>query len=93
MAVDHGRGRRLLDDAPFRAGHDMASLDAVDIGRDRDHAVRVVAGEIGVDAADRDRIGFLLRCPGSPEQRRADMRETVGLDHRHGNFLYLLAPA
>jgi hypothetical protein len=56
----------------------------IEISRDRDHAVRVVAGEIGVDAADSYRIGFLLRRPGGPEQCRADARETVGLDHRHG---------
>jgi hypothetical protein len=52
-----------------------------------------VAGEIGVDAADRHRIGLLLRRAGGPEQRRADARETVGLDHRHGNFLTLNARA
>ena len=84
MAVDHGRGRRFLHDGPFRAGHDMAGLDAVDIGRDRDHAVRVMAGEVGVDAADRDRVGFLVRRAGGLEQRRADAGETVGLDDRHG---------
>jgi len=93
MAVDHGRGRRFLDDAPFGAGHDMAGLDTVDIGRDRDHAVRVVAGKIGVDAANRDGASLLLRRAGGLEQRRAYSRETVGLNHRHGNFLYLLAPA
>ena len=84
MAVDHGRGRRFLHDGPFRAGHDVAGLDAVDIGRDRDDAVRVMAGEVGVDAADGDRVGLLLGCAGGPEQRRADARETVGLDDRHG---------
>ena len=84
MAVDHGRGRRFLHDGPFRAGYDMAGLDAIDIGRDRDDAVRVMAGEIGVDAADRHGNGLLVRRAGSPEQRRADARETVGLDDRHG---------
>ena len=84
MAVDHGRGRRFLHDRPFCAGHDMAGLDAVDIGRDCDHAVEVVAGEVGVDAADGNRVGFFLRCAGGPEQRRADARETVGLNDRHG---------
>jgi hypothetical protein len=43
-----------------------------------------VTGEIGVDAADSYRFGLLLRRAGGPEQRRADARETVGLDDRHG---------
>jgi hypothetical protein len=89
MAVDHGRGRRFLHDGPFGAGHDVAGLDAVDIGRDRDHAVGVMAGQIGVDAAGGDGVGLLLRCAGAPKQRGADTRETVGLDDRHGNFLAL----
>ena len=84
MAVDHGRGRQFLHDGPFRAGYDMAGLDAIDIGRDRDDAVQVMAGEIGVDAAERHGIGLLVRRAGSPEQRRADARETVGLNDRHG---------
>jgi hypothetical protein len=60
------------------------ALDAVDIGRDRDDAVGIMAGEVGVDAADRYGAGFLLRRAGGPEQRSADLRETVGLDDRHG---------
>jgi hypothetical protein len=84
MAVDHGRGRRFLHDGPFRARHDMSGLDAVDIGRDRDDAVGIMSGEVGVDAADGYRVGFLVRCAGGPEQSRADMCETVGLDDRHG---------
>jgi hypothetical protein len=38
----------------------MAGLDTIDIGRNRDYAVRVMAGEIGVDAANRDGVGLLL---------------------------------
>src|SRR5262245_31451145 len=52
MAVDHGRGRRFLHDGPFRAGHDVASCDAVDIGRDRDHTVGIVTSEVGIDTAN-----------------------------------------
>ena len=84
VAVDHGRGRRFLHDGPLRAGHDMAGLDAVDIGRDRDHPVRIMAGEVGVDAADSDRIGLFLRRAGGSQQRRADPRETIGLNDWHG---------
>ena len=48
----------------------------------------VVAGEIGVDAAGGDGVGLLLRGAGGPQQRRADARETVGLNERHGEFLF-----
>ena len=67
----------------WRAGHDVAGLDAVDVGRDGDDAVRVVAGEVGVDAADGHRVRLLLRCAGGPQQRGADFCQAVGLDGRH----------
>ena len=84
MAVDDGRGRGFLHDRPLRAGYDMPDLDAVDIGRDRDHPVRVMAREVGVDAANRNGVGFLVRRAGRPKQRRADAREAVSLHQRHG---------
>ncbi|GCC49084.1 hypothetical protein chiPu_0033070, partial [Chiloscyllium punctatum] len=46
-----------------------------------------MAGEVGVDAAGGDCACLLLRCAGALQQRRADARETVGLDDRHGIFL------
>ena len=61
MAVDHGRGRRFLHDGPCRAGHDVAGCDAVDISRDRDHAVGIVTGEVGIDTANSDCVRFFLR--------------------------------
>src|SRR5258706_8962482 len=42
-----------------------------------------MAGEVGVDAADRHGVGFLVRGAGGLEQRRANARETVGLHDRH----------
>src|SRR5688500_19653919 len=42
----------------------------------------VMAGEVGVDAAGGDCACLLLRCAGALQQRRADARETVGLDDR-----------
>ena len=84
LAVDHGRGRRFLDDGPFGAGNDVAGLDAVDIGGNGDHAVGVVSREIGVDATGGDRIGLFLGGPGGMEQCCADAGEAVGRNHRHG---------
>jgi hypothetical protein len=43
-----------------------------------------MAREVGVDAADRDGIGFLVRRAGGLEQCCADACETVGLHDRHG---------
>ena len=43
-----------------------------------------MAGEVGVDAADGNRLGFLLGCAGGPEQGSADAREAVGLNDGHG---------
>ncbi|MGY4500670.1 hypothetical protein ACVWYH_004601 [Bradyrhizobium sp. GM24.11] len=84
VAVDHGRRRRFLDDGPFGAGDDVPGLDAIDIGRNRDHAVGVMAGEIGVDAADGNSVGFFLGGSGGTEQRSGYSREAVGLDDGHG---------
>ena len=43
-----------------------------------------MAGEVGIDSADRHGGGLFLRSAGGPEQRSADARETVGLDGGHG---------
>jgi len=59
MPVHHGRGRRFLDDDPGRAGHDVADLDAVDVGGDQDDAMRIMPDQVGADVIARDRRGFL----------------------------------
>jgi len=84
MAIDDGGGRRFLHDRPLGSGHDMPDLDAIDVGRDGDHPVRVMAGEIGIDAAGGNGNRFLIRGARSPEQRRANARKMVGLHQRHG---------
>ena len=73
----------LLHDLERRAGHDVAGFDAVDIDGDVDDAVRVVAGEVGVDAADGDGVRLLLRCARAAQQGGAYPGETVGLNDRH----------
>ena len=62
----------------------MPDLDAVDIGRDRDHPMGIMAREVGVHATRRHGTRFLVRRAGGLEQRRANARETVGLDDWHG---------
>ena len=83
MAVDDGRGRRFLHDLELGPGHDVAGLDTVDVGRHGDDAVGVVARQIGIDAADGDRVRLLLRRAGGPQQRGADFSQAIGLNDRH----------
>ncbi len=68
----------LLVDVPRRAGHDVADLDAVDIGRDQDDAVRIMADQIGADVVARDRRGLLGRCAGGLQQGIGDVGQTLG---------------
>src|SRR5260370_24138709 len=83
MAVDDGRGRRFLDDDPGRAGDDVADLDALDIGRDLDDPVRIMADQIGADDVAHDQRRLFFGRAGGDEQRAADLLETFGLYFRH----------
>ena len=80
-------GRRFLDDDPGRAGDDMADLDALDIGRDLDDPVRIVADEIGADDVAHDERGLLRRARGGDKQRPPDLVETFRRDFRHRSLL------
>ena len=54
--ADHGR----VDDTFDRLiGHEVAAVDPVDVTRDADDAVAVVAGEIGIDQRGRDPLRFV----------------------------------
>jgi hypothetical protein len=50
----------FLHNGPFAAGHDVAVLDAVDVGRNCNHAVGIMPGDVGVDGSAGDRLGLLL---------------------------------
>ncbi len=78
MAVDDRRGRRFLDDLPRRARDDVPDLDALDIGRDLDHPVRVVAGEVGGNDMPHDGLGLLGRRPRRDEQCPSDFAQAFG---------------
>src|SRR6478752_7375737 len=65
VAVDNRAGWRLLVDVPWRTRHDVAGLDAVDIGGDQDDAVRIMPNQIGADIIARDRRGLVGRGAGS----------------------------
>jgi len=87
MAVDHGRRGRFLYDGEGRGRHDVAGFDAVDVGRDGHDPMRIVADQIGLDAAARDRLGFLVRGTRRAQERDADFLEAVGVNRRHWFFL------
>ena len=54
--ADHGR----VDDTFDRLiGNEVACVDPVDVTRDADDAVAVVAGEIGIDQRGRDPLRFV----------------------------------
>ena len=87
MAVDDGRRRQFLDDDPGRAGHDVTDLDALDIGRDLDHPVRIVADQIGADDVAHDERGLLGGRARREEQRATDLFEAFCGNFRHGPIL------
>jgi len=85
VTIDHRRRGRLPHDGPLRARHDVAGLHAIDVGRDGDHTVRIVAGKIGVHATDGDRVCLFTSGAGSLQQGGADAGETLSLNDRHGS--------
>ena len=62
---------------------DVPGLEGVDVVRDADHAVRVVAAEIGAHEQGRDPGGVLVgRLPGGEDVAR-DPFERLDVDHPH----------
>ena len=61
LAIDHGERRRIDDNLGGLVGNDVARLLPADIDRNPDHAVAVMAGEIGCREIGRDPPGFLGR--------------------------------
>ena len=84
VAVDHGRGRGFLHDLEWSAWHDMADLDALDVARDEDDAVGIVAGEVRVHAAARNGVRLFARRTSPDQQRRSDLLQAFGGDPGHG---------
>ena len=56
----------------------MASLDAVDIGRDKDDPMRIVADQIGADVVACDRGSLFGRRTGGLQQSIGDIRQAFG---------------
>ena len=62
----------------------MAGPHPVDISRDGDDAVAIMAGEIGVGAVAHDDFGFGRGRAGGDQQGLADFTEAGGWDFGHG---------
>ena len=78
MAIDDSRRRRFLHDRPRRTGDDVPGLDPVDIGRDLDDAVRIMADEVGGDDVAHDKLGLGRRRSRRLEQGLADFDQPLG---------------
>ena len=85
VPIDDHRGRRLFLHVERRAGNDVADLDAIDIARDQDDAVRIMPDQVGTDVVARDGRGLLRRCARLLQQRPGDLHQLLGLHVRHGH--------
>ena len=66
-AFDDGEGVGLVHDGDVLADGDVAGLHPVDVFGDTEDAVRVVAGEVGVDEVLGDDAGFIGFDAGGDE--------------------------
>ena len=72
VPVHDSRGRGLPGDFVLCAGHDMASLHAVDIGGNLDNAVGVVARQVCANGMAGYYGCLLLACAGPHQELRCD---------------------
>ena len=93
LAIDHGERRRIDDDLGGLVGNDVARLLPADIDRNPDHAVAVMAGEIGRREIGRDPPGFLGRGFRMRKNLGDKIDQIVDLDGDHfSDFSPVLAP-
>src|SRR5262249_6815811 len=80
----HREGRWRLDqDLRPRHGHDMAAADAVDVGGEQYHAVRVVPDQISPDLVRGNDPGVLTRRAGRLVCGDGEKGQVLGIDARH----------
>src|SRR5437899_11447253 len=61
-----------MDDGPGCARHDVADRHAVDIGRDLNDAVGVMASQVGFDAVAHHNLRLVPRSPSRNQERQPD---------------------
>ena len=71
-AVDPSHGAALEYDCGLGCRIHFAALGELDIGRQAQHAVRVVTGDVGLDERPRDHFRALRRRAGRGENRRGE---------------------
>ena len=82
IAVDKRGGRTLLHDPDVRTRVDPARLEAPQIERQPDHAVRVAAAQIGLDHQPRDNLRIIGGKSGSLEGAHDESRQCRRRDTR-----------
>src|ERR1700745_513445 len=82
LAVDERGGRTLLYDADMRTRVDPARLEASQIKRQADHAMRVAAAQIGLDHQSRDNLRLRGGQTGSLESALDEGRQCGRRDTR-----------
>src|SRR4030095_16135240 len=80
----YSEGRwRLGQDLRPRPGHDMAAADAVDVGGEQHHAVRVMPDQIGPDLVCGNDPGVLTRRASRLVRGDGEKGQVLGADARH----------
>ena len=69
VRVDQREAVALGQDGGRLPGRDLAVPHPVEVARHADHAVAVVAGEVGVDEVERDPAALVLGASFGPEDR------------------------
>ena len=77
VAIEHRHGVGLADHLGAPVGHDRAVLHLADVLRHADHAMRIVAGQIGVDQTGGDLPGLLRRRARRRQYGRRELSKPI----------------
>ncbi len=92
-AVDDGDDRRIDEAFDRLVGNDIARADPIDITRHADHAMAVVAGEVGVDQRRGDAARLFRAAADATENLGAKVGQGVGGNvNRHVGVLDCAPP-
>ena len=78
VALDHQDGAALADQLGVPVGHEQSGVDAVDVDRQQADAVRIVAGEVGLDQMVGDQSRLMRGCCRSRRRAHGSARAACG---------------
>ena len=84
VAVDDHDGGRVDVDRQLGPGLVVPLAEEVDVLREPEDAVRVVAPEVGADEVAGDGLGVVLGHAGGDEEAGGEVLERRGVEDRHG---------